>query len=134
LLSKYRVDPDLGTQWPDDYVDLSENPPIVPLHGACAFGHLEMVDLLLNHGADVNRKTKGNNSQQTWTQTQEKQTQEDNPLRIAFRCGNLELIRKLLDRGAIVSKVCPPNAPKQPYSSLPFPAVSSREINFLRLT
>jgi ankyrin repeat protein len=67
----------------DDFVNVTDNDGNTPLHFA-AKGRLEVVKLLLVHGADPNIKTK----------------QQKTPLIIATQACSVEIVRLLLDHGA----------------------------------
>jgi hypothetical protein len=55
-----------------------------PLHSASREGHVDIVELLIQHGADVNKQT---NNQET-------------PLHLASASGKLEILQLLVERGA----------------------------------
>ena len=73
-----------------DGTDVNTTFPIVGTHAlmvAAAFGHVDTVKVLLNAGADVNAKDFTG-----WT-----------PLHAAAFNGNLQIVRLLLDRGAVAA-------------------------------
>lgn len=90
LFSSDRVPlPDITKQRTDGVIT-SPAKGDTPLHSACRGGHKEIVSLLLEKGADVNR-------QNSWYET---------PLHIASTEGHLEVVRLLLKRGADVEGLC----------------------------
>ena len=73
----------------DDTVDVNwktDEDGWAALHYACCDGHYEIVELLLNNGADIEVKTGDG----------------DTPLFLACRLGHLSIATFLLDRGAII--------------------------------
>ncbi|HEU4403410.1 MAG TPA: ankyrin repeat domain-containing protein, partial [Candidatus Polarisedimenticolia bacterium] len=64
------------------------------LHLASFFGHLEVVDLLLEHGADVNARSRS-----------ERFARSNTPLHAAAANGRTEVAGRLLAKGADVNAV-----------------------------
>ena len=76
-----------------DYWDDDGGRPWTPLHFAAQNGHLEVVRLLLERGANVNAQ----NTDELWWR--ERRT----PLHFAAQNGHLDVVRLLLERGANVN-------------------------------
>jgi len=73
----------------DDSLDMAKPPKLTPsaLILACTNGHIEVVKLLLEKGADVNSRN----------------SDGDTPLIFAVRCGHAGLVKLLLEKGADAS-------------------------------
>ncbi|CZR45115.1 uncharacterized protein FPRO_15710 [Fusarium proliferatum ET1] len=61
---------------------------ITPLGWASAYGHVEVVDFLLSHGATVDYTSNGTS-----------------PLDLAIRCGNKRVVERLLSKGSITKQL-----------------------------
>ena len=71
-----------------------------PLHYACFGGNIQMIDLLINHGAEVNKIAEKKYIRLYGENTDKLTGFRDTPLQIACKMGNLKLVKYLISKNA----------------------------------